>query len=101
MAHVYRATDTVLGRTVALKILTEAGTADEESKARFFQEARVASNVRHENIINVYDFGEEQGRPFMVMEFLEGESLRAAIKAGHAGDFARRLRIALQIGRAL
>lgn len=101
MAHVYRATDTVLGRTVALKILTEAGTADEEAKARFFQEARVASNVRHENIINVYDFGEEHGRPFMVMEFLEGESLRAAIKNGRVGDFGRRMRIALQIGRAL
>jgi serine/threonine protein kinase len=101
MAHVYRATDTVLGRTVALKILTEAGAADEEAKARFFQEARVASNVRHENIINVYDFGEEHGRPFMVMEFLEGESLRAAIKSGHVGDFSRRMRIALQVGRAL
>jgi serine/threonine-protein kinase len=101
MAHVYRATDTVLGRTVALKILTDAGNADQETKARFFQEARVASNVAHENIINVYDFGEEQGRPFMVMEFLEGESLRSAIKHGRAGDLARRIRIALQVGRAL
>ena len=101
MAHVYRATDTVLGRTVALKILTEAGNADEEAKARFFQEARVASNVNHENIISVYDFGEDQGRPFIVMEYLEGESLRSAIKTGRTGDFSRRMRIALQVGRAL
>jgi serine/threonine protein kinase len=101
MARVYRATDTVLGRKVALKILTEAGSADEEAKARFFQEARLASNISHENIISVYDFGEDQGRPFIVMELLEGESLRAAIKAGHAGDFSRRMRIALQVGRAL
>jgi serine/threonine protein kinase len=101
MSHVYRATDTVLGRRVALKILTEEGTADEESKARFLMEARVASNVRHENIISVYDFGEEHGRPFIVMEYLEGESLRAAIRQGHVGDFRQRMKIALQIARAV
>jgi serine/threonine protein kinase len=101
MARVYRATDTVLGRTVALKILTEAGRADQEAKARFFQEARVASNVSHENIISIYDFGEDQGCPFIVMEFVEGESLRAAIKGGRTGDFSRRMQIAIRIGRAL
>ena len=101
MSHVYRATDTVLGRRVALKILTEEGTSDEESKARFLMEARVASNVRHENIIAVYDFGEEHGRPFIVMEFLEGESLRSAIRNDHLGDFRRRLNIALQVARAV
>ncbi len=101
MAHVYRATDTVLGRQVALKVLTDAGIADDEAKARFFQEARLASNIHHENIINVYDFGEDQGRPFIVMELLEGESLRAAIKNGRVGDFSRRMRIAVQVGRAL
>lgn len=101
MSNVYRARDTVLGRRVALKILTEAGSADEESKARFLLEARTASNIRHENIISVYDFGEDQGRPFIVMELLEGESLRAALKNGHLGDFQNRLRIALQVGRAV
>src|SRR5215471_15331152 len=101
MSHVYRATDTVLGRQVALKILTAAGTADEEARARFFQEARVASNIRHDNIISVYDFGEADGRPFMVMELLEGESLRSAIKHHRTGDFHRRMFIALQVGRAL
>lgn len=101
MARVYRAKDTVLGRQVALKILTESSAADGEAKARFFMEARVASSINHENIISVYDFGEDQGRPFMVMEYLEGESLRSALRAGTAGDFARRMRIALQIGRAL
>ncbi len=101
MSHVYRATDTVLGRRVALKILTEEGAADEESKARFLMEARVASNVRHDNIIAVYDFGEERGRPFIVMEYLEGESLRAAIRNHHLGDFRRRMNIALQVARAV
>ena len=101
MAHVYRARDSVLGRRVALKLLTRAAADDPESKARFLMEARVASNITHENIIRVYDFGEEAGQPFMVMEFLDGESLRLAIKNGHMGDFAWRMRIALQVGRAL
>jgi serine/threonine protein kinase len=101
MAHVYRAVDTVLGRRVALKILTKAAMSDEESKTRFLMEARVASNITHENIISIYDFGEDDGRPFIVMEFLEGESLRAAIRDGHLGDVAWRLRVALQAGRAV
>jgi serine/threonine protein kinase len=101
MSHVYRAKDSVLGRRVAVKILTEAGMADAESKARFLQEARMASSINHENIISVYDFGEEHGRPYIVMEFLEGESLREAIKNNHTGDFARKMKIALQVSRAI
>jgi eukaryotic-like serine/threonine-protein kinase len=101
MSRVYRARDSVLGRRVALKILTDAGVADAEAKARFLLEARTASSINHENIISVYDFGEEQGRPFIVMEFLEGESLRNAIRNGRLGSFERRLRIALQVARAL
>ncbi|HKX00303.1 MAG TPA: bifunctional serine/threonine-protein kinase/formylglycine-generating enzyme family protein [Bryobacteraceae bacterium] len=102
MARVYRATDTVIGRTVAVKILTEEGCADEEVKSRFLQEAQLAGNVSHDNIISIYDFGQdEQGRPFMVMEFLKGEDLRRAIKNGTAGDTRNKLRIALGLGRAL
>ena len=48
----------------------------------------MASSINHENIISVYDFGEEQGRPFIVMEFLEGESLRDAIKTGPSGQIS-------------
>jgi len=101
MAHVYRATDTLLGRTVALKILTEAGNNDRDLRSRFLEEARTASSINHDNIIKVYDFGEEQGRPFMVMEFLRGESVRDAIKGGRTGDLPYKLSIALQIARAL
>lgn len=101
MSHVYRAKDSVLGRRVAVKILTEAGMADVEAKARFLQEARMASNIRHENIISIYDFGEDEGRPFMVMEFLEGENLRDAIRNQRTGDVSNRLRLAAQIARAL
>jgi eukaryotic-like serine/threonine-protein kinase len=102
MARVYRARDTVIGRTVAVKILTEEGCANEEIKSRFLQEARLAGNVAHDNVINIYDFGEDaEGRPFMVMEFLKGEDLRHAIKSGATGDTRNKLRIALDIARAL
>ncbi len=102
MSHVYRSRDTVIGRTVAVKILTEAGCQDIEAKARFLAEARMAGNIAHDNIISIYDFGQdEQQRPFMVMEFLKGEDLSHAIKGNRTGDLASRLKIALQVARAL
>ncbi len=101
MAHVFKARDTILGRRVALKMLTDQAMADPEAKARFLEEARTASNMRHENIIAVYDFGEDAGRPFMVMEFLEGESLRDAIQNKSLGTMERKLKIATQAGRAI
>ena len=102
MSHVYRARDTVIGRTVAVKILTEAGCEDAEAKARFLAEARMAGNISHDNVLSIYDFGEDdQHHPFMVMEFLRGEDLRQAIKAGHTGDLLQKLKIAVQIARAL
>jgi serine/threonine protein kinase len=101
MSHVFRARDTVLGRTVAIKILTPAGVADPDTKARFLQEARTASNISHENILSVYDFGEEDGKPYMVMEFLRGRTLRAAIKENLLPDIAFKLRLAWQVARAL
>src|SRR5580704_12843537 len=102
MSHVYRARDTVIGRAVAVKILTEAGCQDLEAKARFLAEARMAGNITHDNVLSIYDFGEdEQHRPFMVMELLKGEDLRHAIKGGHTGDQKSKLKIALQVARAL
>jgi eukaryotic-like serine/threonine-protein kinase len=106
MSHVYRATDSVLGRRVAIKLLTDEAMADPEARDRFLQEARLASNIQHENIIAIYDFGEDQVeggqvRPYMVMEFVEGESLRTAIEGGRAGDIPERLRIARQAAKAL
>ena len=101
MSRVYRARDTVIARTVAVKILTEQACKDPEAKARFLQEARVAGSISHDNIIRVYDFGEENGRPYMVMEYLRGEDLRALIKTNRTGDLHCKLAIALQIARAL
>src|ERR1051325_3894534 len=102
MSHVYRARDTVIGRTVAVKILTDEGCQDAEAKARFLAEARMAGNIVHDNVLRIYDFGEdEHQRPYMVMEFLIGEDLRHAIKNGHTGDLKSKIRIALQVAHAL
>jgi eukaryotic-like serine/threonine-protein kinase len=102
MSHVYRAWDTVIGRTVAVKILTDSGCLDADVKARFLAEARMAGGMAHENVINVFDFGEdEQQRPYLVMEFLRGEDLSKAIKNGHTGELKNQLKIALQMARAL
>ena len=102
MSRVYRARDTVIGRTVAIKILTEGGLEDGEVKARFLAEAKTVGGISHENILGIYDFGEdEQHHPFIVMEFLRGEDLRHAIRNGNTGDVGNKIRIALQIARAL
>jgi eukaryotic-like serine/threonine-protein kinase len=101
MSHVYKARDTVIGRTVAIKILTPEAAADADAKARFLREAQMAGNIAHENIMSVYDFGEDEGRPFMVMEFLRGEDLRSAMKNAHMGTITERLQLALQVARAL
>jgi serine/threonine-protein kinase len=102
MSHVYRARDSVIGRIVAVKFLTEVGCADLETKTRFLAEAQIAGNIRHDNIIEIFDFGEDERHgPYMVMEFLEGEDLLKAIKHGHTGNIKEKLKIALQVARAL
>jgi serine/threonine-protein kinase len=102
MSHVYRALDTLIGRTVAVKILTEAGCQDSDVKERFLAEARMAGSLSHDNVLGIYDFGEDdQHRPFMVMEFLRGEDLRHAMRNGHVGDLRHKLKIAAQVARAL
>ncbi len=101
MSHVYRATDTLIGRTVAVKILTPEGSKDEEVRERFLQEARLAGNISHENVISIFDFGEIEGCPFMVMEFLQGDSLRTLIANDAIGSLQQKVDIALQASRAI
>src|ERR1700722_1134252 len=101
MSHVYRARDTVIDRPVVVKLLTVDACQDVEAKARFLQEARLAGNIQHQNIVSVFDFGEHEGRPFIVMEYLKGQDLRDAIRGGGAGGLFERLQIALQIAEAL
>lgn len=101
MSRVFRARDTVLGRTVAVKILTPEGTADSDTRARFLAEAKMSAALVHDHIIRIFDYGEEQGWPFIVMEFLTGGDLKSAIRESKTGDTANRLRIAIESAQAL
>jgi eukaryotic-like serine/threonine-protein kinase len=82
MGEVYRARDTRLDRTVAIKVLPSEVSADPERKARFEREARAISALSHPRICALHDVGSQDGREFLVMEYLEGETLAAKVERG-------------------
>ena len=92
MSNVYRATDRILERTVAVKILAEHLSDDERFVARFRREALAVAKLIHPNIVQVYDTGVDEGRHFIVMEYVEGRSGAQILQRhGHAraGDDGR------------
>ncbi len=83
MGDVYRATDSVLGRGVAVKVLAERHARSEDVRERFKREALAAAQLSgHRNVVTVFDVGEHAGRPFIVMELLEGGSVHDRLRAG-------------------
>jgi TolB-like protein len=100
MGEVYRARDTRLGRTVAIKVLIAAIAADPDRRARFLQDARAAAALSHPNIAALYEIGEDQGQLFLVFEYVPGETLKNAI-AGRPLNPRRAVDLAVQIADAL
>ena len=95
MAEVYRAQDNVLGRLVAVKVMLPQYAADPSFTQRFKQEAAAAANLQSPYIVNVYDWGQDDGTYYIVMEFVRGSDLKTAIleRGVDVGvDFARRHR---------
>ncbi|HEX2266977.1 MAG TPA: protein kinase [Actinomycetota bacterium] len=101
MGTVWEAEDTVLHRPVAVKVLSEALSNDPQFTERFKREARAAAGLSHPNVANVFDYGEDEGTQFIVMELLEGETLAARLSRGkvtqdEAVDIIEKVAAALQ-----
>src|SRR5262249_52907937 len=97
---VYKAVDTRIGRTVAIKVPSTAAAADDKARRRFMREAHSASILSHPNICTIFDVGEEDGNAFIVMEYVEGQTLKEIIAAGPL-SIESAVGFGIQIGDAL
>src|SRR5262245_14668504 len=93
MGIVYKAWDPYFERWVAVKTLSDSLCSDPELRARFFREGRSMARLSHAGIVGVYDLGEEDGRPYLAMEYLEGRDLRSELTAGPSMTLERVLGI--------
>ena len=100
MAVVYRATDTKLGRDVALKVLSPDRSVSEKDKARFLQEARAAAALHHPNICTIYDVGEDRGDLYIAMAFIAGRGVNDIVRQGPM-NLERALKIGMQVAEGL
>jgi WD40 repeat protein/serine/threonine protein kinase len=100
MGDVYLARDTQLGRKVALKVVRPTAIGDREEVARFLLEARITARFSHPHIVTVYGAGEHEGRPYVALEFLEGQTLRERMDEHRLG-LREILRVGLAIAEAL
>src|SRR6187551_136624 len=101
MATIYRATDTQLGRDVAVKVLRPEYLRDPDFSSRFRFEARSVASLSHPNIVGVHDYGEDPSGPFIVMELVDGEDLATILRANGALPPRQAARITAAVARAL
>ncbi len=96
MGVVYKATDPAIGRLVAIKMITSGYAEDPAFLRRFYREAQSTGKLQHQNIVIVHELGDQDGTPFLVMEFLEGESLQSIISSQAAMPLLEKLDIIIQ-----
>ena len=101
MGVVYKARDPFIGRLVALKTITPGLVSDPEILKRFYREAQSAGTLQHPNIVTIYDLGEADGRPYIAMEFVEGESLQSIINRRAGIPLAAKLKVVQQFCEGL
>jgi eukaryotic-like serine/threonine-protein kinase len=101
MGDVYKAVQSGLDRTVALKILPALLARSQEFSERFFSEAYAISRLQHQNIVTIYDYGEENGQKFIAMQYIQGPTLSRLIHDEKRLEYSRVIAIAKQIGRGL
>lgn len=101
MATVYKAKDNILKRNVAIKVLRDEFTTDEEFIKRFNTEAQSAASLTHPNIVSIYDVGHEENLYFIVMELIKGKTLKQIITEEGVLPWKWSINIAMQIASAL
>lgn len=101
MGVVYKGYDSLMEREVALKVISDSVLAVPEIRSRFYREARTAGKLSHENITVIYEVGEDEGRPYIAMEYLTGADLGTLLEKGESISFAQKLDYAIQICRGL
>jgi len=101
MSSVYRAIDETLERPVAIKLMNREIATDSDQLERFRREARAVAQLSHPHIVGVIDYGEDQGRPYIVLEYVEGETLKERIRRNGELDVAEAVAYAIEIARAL
>lgn len=101
MANVYLAYDTILDREVAVKVLRGDLASDEKFVKRFQREAKAASSLNHPNIVEMYDVGEDNGNYFIVMEYIDGKTLKSLIKKRGGLSLSETVDIMMQLTSAI
>src|SRR5436853_607001 len=101
MGEIFEAYDSELRRPVAIKVLAMRYVEDQAMKRRFLREARMASKLNHQNIATIYEIGEAAGNPYIVMEYVEGDTLSARLANGPMDDFNEIIDIGAQAAEAL
>src|ERR1700736_4944914 len=101
MGIVYKAIHPGIGRLVAIKMMTAGFADDPDLLKRFYREAQSAGKLQHPNIVTIYDLGDQEATPYLVMEFLEGESLDLVIRSRRRLPIAEKLNMVIRICDAL
>ena len=101
MGTVYKAFDPMLQRFAAIKVMNLDCEGDEELRSRFYREARSAAKLAHPNIISIFDLGEDEGRPFIAMQYLEGQDLKTIIQKRLFVPFERKIQAVAEICEGL
>ena len=97
MGVVYKALDPVLNRHVAIKVMGDAISRDDELRDRFLREARAAGSLQHPNVITIYDFGDVDGHPYIAMEYVEGVDLEDLLRSGSPLSLDSKLGIMIDV----
>jgi len=97
MGVLYRGRDPILDREVAIKVMAGDFSTDESARTRFYREARAAARLQHRNIVTIYEFAEDNGTPYIAMEFLRGQSLAQRMQASPPLTLVQKLDIVTQL----